>query len=167
MGGGEILESGTHHSLLADPNSTYASLVNNQKLNSEAATGPMDDSEEDSTALQRIDSPMSEKFPGLNRAMTGRSLASAAMEDVQARKAEEESADDAMPSQFKLYRRLFHLNRDQKMFYIMGTIGAICAGMVYPCIAIVFGYALSDFQIEDPQGLKDKMRQNAYVHPVW
>lgn len=83
------------------------------------------------------------------------------MEDVSARKAEEDAADDAAPSQLKLYSRLLKLNKDQKWFYISGTIGAVCAGMVYPCIAIVFGYALSDFQIVDPQALRTKMRQNA------
>ena len=161
MGGGEILESGTHNSLLADPSSSYAQLVNNQKLSAIAAETPMIETAEESAALRRIDSPMSEKFPGLNRATTGRSLASAAMEDVTARKAEEDAADDAVPGQMKLYGRLLKLNKDQKWFYISGTIGAVCAGMVYPSISIVFGYALSDFQIEDPQALRSKMRQNA------
>jgi ATP-binding cassette subfamily B (MDR/TAP) protein 1 len=161
MGGGEILESGTHNSLLADPNSSYAQLVNNQKLSAVAAETPMIETAEELAALKRIESPMSEKFPGLNRATTGRSLASAAMEDVTARKDEEDAADDAVPHQMQLYKRLLVLNKDQKWFYISGTIGAVCAGMVYPCIAIVFGYALSDFQIEEPQALRTKMRQNA------
>lgn len=161
MGGGEILESGTHNSLLADPSSAYAQLVNNQKLSSVAATTPMIETAEETAALRRIESPMSEKFPGLNRATTGRSLASAAMEDVTARKEGENAADDAAPSQWKLYIRLLKLNKDQKWFYISGTIGAVCAGMVYPCISIVFGYALSDFAITDAQQLKTKMRQNA------
>jgi ATP-binding cassette subfamily B (MDR/TAP) protein 1 len=161
MGGGEILESGNHNSLVADPESTYAQLVNNQKLNQVAATGPMADTEEEEAALRRMESPKSEKFPGLNRATTGRSLASAAMEDVQARKAEDEAEDDKIPSQWGLFIRLFKLNKDQKWFYVAGTIGAVCAGMVYPCIAIVFGYALSDFEIQDPQALRSKMRQNA------
>jgi len=161
MGGGEILESGTHNSLLADPSSSYAQLVNNQKLSAVAAESPMVETAEELAALKRIESPMGEKFPGLNRATTGRSLASAAMEDVTARKEEEDAADDAVPHQMRLYKRLLLLNKDQKWFYISGTIGAVCAGMVYPCIAIVFGYALSDFQIEDSQALRSKMRQNA------
>jgi ATP-binding cassette subfamily B (MDR/TAP) protein 1 len=62
-----------------------------------------------------------------------------------------------------LFIRLFKLNKDQKWFYVAGTIGAVCAGMVYPCIAIVFGYALADFQIPPGPALKSKMRENAWV----
>lgn len=163
MGGGEILEAGTHNSLLADPQGAYAQLVSNQKLNQVATQGqtPMVESPEDEMMLKRLESPKSEKFPGLGRATTGRSLASAAMEDVQNRRAEEEADEDRIQSQWKLYYRLLRFNKDQKWFYLAGTIGGILSGMVYPCIAIVFGYALSDFQIQDTQELRSRMRQNA------
>ena len=156
MGGGEILEQGTHNDLLADENGPYAQLVSNQKLN-QTSGGKVDvdsDSEDDSpgamTSDERLDrlasphSPAKEKgsgFPGLNRAMTGRSVASAAMEAVQAKRAEEEVAADKIPSAWKLYARLLRLNRQDKWYYILGVVGAICNGMVYPALAILFGQA--------------------------
>lgn len=158
MGGGEILEAGNHNTLLADPTGAYAQLVNNQKFTQITATSPVAEMNEDEAMLKRIESPKSEKFPGLGRATTGRSLASAVMEDVQARRAEDEAEEDKIQSQWKLYARLIKLNKDQKWFYVAGTIGAIMSGMVYPCIAIVFGYALQTFEIQDPQQLKDEMR---------
>lgn len=161
MGGGEILEAGNHNSLLADTNGAYSQLVSNQKFTQVTAVSPGLESPDDEMMLKRSESPKSEKFPGLNRATTGRSLASAVMDEVQARRAEEEADEDRIQSQWKLYWRLLKLNKDQKWFYLAGTIGAVLSGMVYPVIAIVFGYALSDFQIEDPQQLRSVMRENA------
>lgn len=161
MGGGEILEAGDHHTLLSDPTGAYAQLVNNQKFTQITGTSPMVEMQEDEAMLKRIDSPQSpksEKFPGLGRATTGRSLASAVMEDVQAKRAEAEAEEDKIPSQWKLYFRLLNLNKDQKWLYVAGVIGAIMSGMVYPCIAIIFGYALQTFEIEDTDVLKDRMR---------
>lgn len=163
MGGGEILEEGTHNSLLANENGPYAQLVSNQKLSQTAAAGvtPGIEEAEEEAGFAGPASPMSEKFPGLARAATGRSLASAAMEDLQARRAEEEANAEKLPSQLKTYGRLFKMNKDNKILYIMGFFSAICSGLVYPCIAIIFGFALSDFQITDAQQLKNALARDA------
>jgi ATP-binding cassette subfamily B (MDR/TAP) protein 1 len=164
MGGGEILEEGTHNSLLADENGAYFALVSNQKLSQVGATAmsPGIESAEEEFGFDGPSSPMSEKFPGLARAATGHSLASAVMQDMQAKRAEEEAEGEKTPKSFKNYVRLVKLNRDNKMYYIVGTIAAICSGMVYPCIAIVFGFALSNFQIQnDNELLKASLARNA------
>lgn len=150
MGGGEILEQGTHNDLLADEEGPYAQLVSNQKLN-QTSGGKVDidtDSEDDSpgpmTSDERLASPISptrEKpgFPGLDRALTGRSVASAAMEAVQAKREQEEVEADKIPSAWKLYARLLKLNRQDKWYYSLGFVAAICNGLVYPALAILFG----------------------------
>jgi ATP-binding cassette subfamily B (MDR/TAP) protein 1 len=148
MGSGEILEQGTHNDLLADENGPYAQLVFNQKLSQTAAINIKGPSESD----ERLDSPHDEKtpgFPDLNRATTGRSLASAAMDHVRARKEEEEAEEDKIPSMWKLYSRLIKINKEDKWLYILGTIGAIANGLVYPALAILFGQALQDFQLDN------------------
>ena len=161
MGGGEILEQGTHYSLLANENGPYAQLVFNQKLNTEAqeiAAGPSDSDE--ALVKSPPGSPMDEKMPNLTRAATGRSLASAAME---ANRAERDGDEDKDKAQFKwaYYRRLLALNKDKKWLYAMGTGGAIASGMVYPALSILFGKALGDFTIIDRDELKAAVHRKA------
>lgn len=164
MGGGEILEQGTHYSLLADEKGPYAQLVLNQKLN-QTATEPSEGviASPSDTALARYppDSPMTEKFPGLTRAATSRSIASVMMQDMTARRDAEIAEEDHPPSAWKLYGRLLRANRQDKALYILGTFGAISAGMVYPALAILFGKALQDFQITDPSELKHELTKKA------
>ncbi|WWC92101.1 uncharacterized protein L201_007055 [Kwoniella dendrophila CBS 6074] len=159
MGGGEILEQGTHNELLANEDGSYAALVANQKLAQEAAEDalkvvpPEDQILASASAPRPADSPIKEKdgFPDLKRAMTGRSLASAALDDINAQRDLEALEADKLPSSFKMYARLLKLNAAQKKLYIFAGIGAIASGMVYPALAILFGYALADFQIQDTQ----------------
>lgn len=165
MGGGEILEQGTHWDLLANEKGPYAQLVNTQKLNAVAAAQAAE--EVDAVAgpvtpgVAPKDSPLNEGFPGLGRTTTGRSLASAAMESLKAHRAEEEAEENKMPPAFKLYRRLIALNKEDKGLYILGFVGAVCAGMVYPALSILFGKALQDFQIEDPGQLRFELDRKA------
>jgi ATP-binding cassette subfamily B (MDR/TAP) protein 1 len=166
MGGGEILEQGTHNDLLSDEAGPYAQLVANQKLSQIAAENAPKDEEENpfsasDAALVSPGSPVSEKFPGLGRTTTGRSLASAAMGQVTRRREEAARDEDKIPSAWKLYARLLKINRDDKKLYIIGTIGAICAGMVYPSLSILFGQALTDFQIQDFSELRSALDRKA------
>ncbi|WVR08476.1 hypothetical protein IAU60_005531 [Kwoniella sp. DSM 27419] len=159
MGGGEILEQGTHNELLANESGPYSQLVVNQKLAQEQAAEALAvvEPEEDIAPAENLKrmpsvSPTTEKaMPDLKRALTGRSLASAAMVDITARREAEAAEGDKIPGAFGLYKRLILLNREQKGIYLMGGIGAICSGMVYPALAILFGKALSDFQITGPE----------------
>jgi ATP-binding cassette subfamily B (MDR/TAP) protein 1 len=165
MGGGEILEQGTHNQLLSDENGPYAQLVSNQKLSQTAAENIPDDDEnpfsKSDAALVAPGSPISEKFPGLGRTTTGRSLASAAMEQLKARRAEDAEDEEKLPSATKMYYRLLQINKDDKHLYIISTIGAVCSGMVYPALSILFGKALTDFQIQDYALLRHELDRKA------
>ena len=173
MGGGEILEEGTHNSLLADENGAYAQLVSAQKL---ALIEAREDAvADDAATLARIAppsplkerkmsilaSPTTEKEFNLTRAMTGRSLASGMMEDIQAKRAQDEADEDRVPSSWKLYWRLIRTNKSDNGKYLLGECTAdsklmvglfasMCTGMVYPALAILFGSAITDFQNTDP-----------------
>jgi ATP-binding cassette subfamily B (MDR/TAP) protein 1 len=164
MGGGEILEQGTHYSLLADEKGAYAQLVSNQKLNQTAAE-PTEDvpasASDDVLARLPPDSPITGKFPGLTRAATGPSLASALVEDIKTRRDTEIAEEDHSPSAWWLYSRLLKMNREDRAHYMYGTAGAICAGMVYPALSILFGKALQDFQIREPSELKHELTKKA------
>ena len=83
------------------------------------------------------------------------------MEDMKARRDAELAEEDHIPSAWKLYSRLLHLNREDKASYLYGSVGAIAAGMVYPALSILFGKALQDFQITDPNQLKHELTKKA------
>ena len=167
MGGGEILEQGTHNQLLENETGPYALLVSAQKLAvNEAATANQEADEtvasgsDEALALAGPDSPMSEKMVQLARATTGRSLASIAMEDY--RKREEAEAGDGKPKfHWGLYWRLIKFNRGSRNKYIISTIASICSGMVYPALAILFGSALTDFQIQDMDEFRHALNKKA------
>ena len=170
MGGGEILEKGTHYDLLADENGPYAQLVANQKLAMEAqkvqAENEGEDPDEVKFEVARTPavpgSPEAEKnFFDLARATTGRSLASGIMDDITAKRQEEEEAADKLPSAFKMYRRLIAMTTENKWYLTVGAMGAVASGMVYPALSILFGRALQDFQIGDTNLLKHELTVKA------
>ncbi|WWD08398.1 hypothetical protein V865_006510 [Kwoniella europaea PYCC6329] len=174
MGGGEILEQGTHNELLANENGPYAQLVANQRLAQEAVEDSLKVTPPEDQALSRVKStpatdwPIKEKeFSELKRAITGRSLASAALDDITARREAEALEEDKLPSSFGMYLRLLKLNSKQKNWYFFGTIGAICSGMVYPALAILFGYALADFQIQGFDGWQGVFRHALDRKALW
>lgn len=159
MGGGEILEQGTHNELLANPNSAYAQLVKAQELaaakDKETALDYDDDSSEgldagrgigDSASgsdnLKREQTQMSvqngELPAGLERKNTTQSIAS---QILAARAAEEGQTyeKEKLYSFFYLGKRCYKINREYKWFYLSGLLAAIGSGMVYPAIAILFG----------------------------
>lgn len=109
MGGGEILEQGTHWSLLDNETGPYAQLVSAQKLTAETA-------ETDDKVAQAEE----EEINDLKRTGTGRSLASALVKDVNARR-DEIRAEEAKPlGFFYLAKRMYRINRGNKWIYITG-----------------------------------------------
>ena len=163
MGEGEIVEKGTHYSLLADENGAYAQLVQNQKLSQKAAEKLAEDEEEEEDVDSIPGSPMSEKVPGLHRQITGRSIASALLEQQHARR-EEEAAQRGKISFMRLFARLIKLNGKHWKWYILGVIGAICSGAIYPALAILFGHVINDFTIQDPNELKAALNHKSLFY---
>ena len=165
MGGGEILEQGTHYSLLADEMGPYAQLVSGQKLNQTSTAKPTDEAfasvSDETLSRYPPESLMTEKCPSRDRPITGRSLASAKMAEREAHRDAKHAQEDDAPSAWKLYVRLLKINRDDKWSYITGFAGAVCAGMVYPALSILFGKALADFQLTVPSELKHELTKKA------
>lgn len=165
VGGGEILESGTHNSLLENQDGAYAKLVANQKLSQQAAkeaSADVDSDSDDSDAAPG--SPVDRNgMPILERQITGRSVASQLLDHRRAR--QEEEATKYQNVKFtRLFLRLIKLNRDCWKLYTVGLIGAIASGMVYPALAILFGLAIADFQIDpiaEPELLKSTINRKA------
>ncbi|KLT44927.1 multidrug resistance protein 1 [Cutaneotrichosporon oleaginosum] len=171
MGGGEIIEQGTHNELLDSPNGAYALLVQNQKLSQKAADDAGDDvSDDEEEDVDEVtagpDSPFQERTNfdpptrKLSRQITGRSIASAALEQRRLDRENGEKAARKVPF-MKLFFRLLKLNRDQWKLYALGLIGAICSGMVYPAMGILFGLAISDFELTDPRELRAALDNRA------
>lgn len=175
MGSGEVLEEGTHNSLLEDEDGAYFKLVSNQKL-SQTGTDDLDEKDDLEDPDEILDekksipgSPISEKVmlsrqmsPELFRAQTGRSIASQVLEQSAARREAEAEAQRKIPF-MKLFFRLLKLNKDQKKWYIIGTIGAICSGLVYPALSILFGKSINDFAIID----LDEMKRQVFRKALW
>nr|ODN89989.1 ATP-binding cassette, subfamily B (MDR/TAP), member 1 [Cryptococcus depauperatus CBS 7841] len=166
MGAGKILEHGTHNELLAKENGPYAQLVSNQKLAQETTIGALkvDSGLADGyDTLVDPDSPLEQTQRSLHRAITGRSVASTAMEKIQKERQDIAAEEDKMPSSFKLYSRLLKLNWVEKKTYMVATCAAIATGMVYPALAILFGKAISDFEIQDVSKLRHALTNKAQV----
>ncbi|TYJ55629.1 hypothetical protein B9479_003661 [Cryptococcus floricola] len=161
MGAGEVLEEGSHNVLLATEGSVYAQLVNNQKLAQEAAVEALTPGAEPVEA--EIEDVFEDEIP-LKRAATGRSLASIAMDGEQARRKAEAEEDDKLPSSYKLYARLLKINKAEKRTYFYGFLGAVCSGMVYPSLAILFGKTLADFEITDFGELRHALDRKALYY---
>lgn len=171
MGGGEIIEQGTHNQLLEDEEGAYALLVANQKLSQKAAEDKGEDvdysDDEEEEAVAGPESPVREKSEydaalgrKLSRQITSRSVASAALDQRKAQREAEKQANKKA-SFWKLLIRTLKINHAQYKLYVIGVIGAICSGMVYPALGIVFGMAISDFEIIDPNALKSALNEKA------
>lgn len=147
MGGGEIIEEGTHNSLLENEEGAYYKLVQNQKLQQHAAgMAPEDSEESEDEADDHI--PLSpQTSPALYRQQSGnRSIASLMLE-----KRREDQAAFSAPYDKKgfwpLFWRVLHVNRGHWKWYIPGLVGALSAGMVYPAMAILIGKTIADFEL--------------------
>jgi ATP-binding cassette subfamily B (MDR/TAP) protein 1 len=156
------LEQGTHNQLLANPDSAYAQLVKAQELTAQkekATSFDDDDSLEgpeatngrtimggDSTSgsdLKREETRLSGKngeLPaGLERKNTQRSIASEVLASRAAKEGQQDEKEK-LYSFFYLAKRCYKINREYKTYYFGGLLAAIGSGMVYPAIAILFGY---------------------------
>jgi len=161
MGEGRIVEEGTHNSLL-EKNGAYALLVQNQKLQQEAAEHAAAEVEIDTPSDSDddvIESP-TEKHHSLARHVTGQSVASQALEK---RRAEREAAAPYDKAGFwKVFIRLLKMNLPFWRWYVAGSIGSVCAGMIYPSMAILFGKAIADFELP-PNRISPALNRKAQV----
>lgn len=124
IGAGAIVEQGSHTELL-ERNGTYARLVEAQKLNSSAvnsAPSTTQEPEED-VAVQ----PQS--ITSLQRKGTKESIGSKLFGELGLDTGDE--FEDMYGLAYVL-RRCYGLNSEHRTRYILGVIGAVCSGLVYP-----------------------------------
>ncbi|KAJ9076430.1 hypothetical protein DSO57_1026357 [Entomophthora muscae] len=57
-----------------------------------------------------------------------------------------EAAKETQQSAIRMAVRLYNINRKETYLYLIGLLGAICLGMLYPSFAIVFSGILTVFQ---------------------
>ncbi|KAG8907884.1 GTPase-activating protein [Tulasnella sp. 403] len=167
MGGGEVLEHGTHNELLANESGPYAQLVNAQKLKGRDPSTP--DSPEDAEPTvagglmtkEEIKEAIEDEKPALNRTHTGsgRSLASEILEKKK-RDGFGQFGDKEHSLPY-LFKRMGAINRGDYKLYIGGVIFAVAGGMVYPSFGIVFSKAITGFSLPDRHDVRVAGDRNA------
>ncbi|CAD6968823.1 unnamed protein product [Tilletia controversa] len=171
MGKGRIIEQGTHDSLLANPDSAYASLVSAQKIQANTETQLIYDDEDEifiAAAKERT----------RRTSMTSRASSRLSLSSIILRKRREEEEDaekePRMGVSYLVYR-LVKINREYLWtLYIPGIICAFACGAVYPAFAILFGRALQNFsKCSQPIGTRcpepfiSDMRHDANLNALW
>ncbi|KAG1825478.1 P-loop containing nucleoside triphosphate hydrolase protein [Suillus subaureus] len=137
MGGGLVLERGTHAELLADENGAYSRLVAAQSLRE----GREDDDLDAAIPSDETDLEKSRPEELLERKSTIHSIGS----DVVSQLKEKVGDQEEDYGLFYLMRRTAVLHRKGLHRYLIGSLFAICNGAVYPASGIIFGQAISGF----------------------
>lgn len=185
MGSGVVLESGTHHELLQDPESSYSKLVAAQRLRE--SNEEVDDthlsgssSEVDLVALEKANAQreLDEKeqlrreleeealaeMP-LGRKNTSRSLASEILEQrAKAREVPAKKGGDPDYSLYYLFLRMGKIQGEVWKSYAFGSIFAIMSGMIYPAFGIVYAEGITSFQIQDDNA---RLRRAGDRNALW
>jgi ATP-binding cassette subfamily B (MDR/TAP) protein 1 len=189
MGGGEVLEKGTHDELLGRPDGAYARLVAAQRLREEKerrAGEEGDDSVEptpmDSRAdlvarptldekhvhtdvtghmhqARDIEKEAAMEMP-LGRRGTDMSLAS----EILKRRAQEGHLDrfgERGYSMYYLFKRMGQIQTEVWKSYAVGSVFATLTGCVYPAFGVVYALAITAFQNTDNHQLRHDGDRNA------
>ncbi|TCD62992.1 GTPase-activating protein [Steccherinum ochraceum] len=149
MGGGVVLESGTHNELLADVNGSYARLVAAQKLRDSREKRSADDSGDDTAASgegddeEDLEKQAEEEVP-LGRTSTRKSERSLASEALEHKQQAKESREKEYSLSYLFYR-MGKINRAGWRKYLFGGVAAILSGMVYPAFGVVFAKGINAF----------------------
>ncbi|KAK0548355.1 hypothetical protein OC845_003627 [Tilletia horrida] len=172
MGKGEIIEQGTHDSLLAKPGSAYSTLVSAQRIQASTETQVVYDEEDEvyiAAAKERV-----RRASMTSRASSRMSLSSL----ILGKQREEEEANGTKvkrPGVGYLFYRLVKINREFVWtLYVPGIVCAFACGAVYPAFAVLFGRALENFsKCSQPHGQpcpepnRGDMRHNANLNALW
>ena len=155
MGDGLVLESGTHTELLRDENGPYARLVAAQKLKEspieeDQSESIISDDEDDIAKVVRDEIP-------LGRSRSTRSVASEIIEKNKQKKKKK----DRDYNMFYLFKRIGSLNPEGYKTYIIGSIAAICTGLVHPAFGVVYAQGIDGFSLQDPRERRHAGDRNA------
>ncbi|KAI0073491.1 P-loop containing nucleoside triphosphate hydrolase protein [Panus rudis PR-1116 ss-1] len=165
MGGGVVLESGTHNELLANADGAYARLVAAQKLRDareKEANKQRGDDDSDTAASDEpedMEKQAASEIPlgRTNTRRSGRSLASEILEQRNKEK-NQEKKDYSM---VYLFRRMGRINRASWKKYLFGAIAASMTGMVYPAFGIVYAKGVTSFGESDSHQRRHDGDRNA------
>lgn len=125
LSGGVVLEEGSHHDLLADPEGPYSKLVAAQKLKEEVAEDGSSNAEENPEDL--LAQEKEDLGDELKRAGTSRSAASIALSHrLKAAANAPESNAGILP----LFFRIGRLNKGQALSYTLGCIAAVFVSLL-------------------------------------
>ncbi|KDQ25589.1 hypothetical protein PLEOSDRAFT_1097506 [Pleurotus ostreatus PC15] len=142
MGGGVVLEKGTHDELLS-ADGAYAKLVHAQKLREHTESSDGDSDTADGSEPEDMEKQAREEVP-LGRKNTGHSLASELIEKKLQSKAGKSDEDLSL---YTLFYRMALLNREGWRRYIVGIIAAILTGLVWPAFGIVYAKGINGFSM--------------------
>ncbi|KAF8900291.1 multidrug resistance protein 1 [Gymnopilus junonius] len=145
MGGGVVLEHGTHSELL-QKGGAYARLVEAQKLREGIDSNK---TAEDSGDAAEADPPVvpPEDVAPLGRKSTSRSVASDILQ--RRRRIVTHDSDEEDYGVFYLFRRMLPLVRSQWGRYSVGVVCAAISGMIYPAFGVVYANGVSGFALTD------------------
>ena len=124
MNAGRVVEKGDHHSLIAQ-NGAYKKLVDAQAfIETEGAEDALPTKEE-------AKKEEAEGFPGdtLKRTATSKSVASSAYGEAHAEERKRHNLG-------YLFKRMYQINKDQRLSYAIGFLGATASGMVVPVFSM-------------------------------
>ncbi|KAL4258269.1 GTPase-activating protein [Pleurotus pulmonarius] len=142
MGGGDILEQGTHDELMRTVDGAYAKLVRTQNLRDHAEE-PRDNEYDTERGSESEEKEKAEPEDiNLARKNTVHSLCNEL--------AEHQINEDDDLSLYELLYRLALLNREGWRRYIIGIISAIMTGLIWPAFGIVYAKGIEGFSLEEP-----------------
>ena len=165
MGGGEILETGTHNELL-ESEGTYSQLIAAQQL-AQATKRSDSDSDEghtlkdadsealDADGLTAVEAQLlaEKKKPALERQTTGKSsLSSQILKD---KNLEAGTSGYDVISYRTIAVRFWKINQGAHKFYVMGFITSALGGCVYPAFGILYGGAINGFSLLNDKDIRD------------
>ncbi|KZP33057.1 P-loop containing nucleoside triphosphate hydrolase protein [Athelia psychrophila] len=166
MGDGAVLEHGTHNALLANAGGPYSKLVAAQKLrearDAHAPVPPEAEAVQEGTPLARQISGAS-----VGRSEKGKEGS------IDMDKENEENAT-LIPHGAKeysiayLFARMGRINSENWLLYLVGMLGAVAVGCVYPAFGIVYARAVSTFVLSpsDP-GARHELRVQGDRNALW
>jgi len=149
MNAGRVIEIGNHQSLVAK-NGAYKTLVDAQ------AFIETDDSEDNLPAEEDLKEAKKEEAetPAIRRTATSKSAASSAYGEQEETKRRDFNLG-------YLFKRMYQINRDQKLFYFLGALGAVVSGMIFPVFSIIFGTILGVFSETDRGAIRSDGNRGA------
>ncbi|KAL7417152.1 ste6-like protein [Mrakia frigida] len=169
MGGGEVLEMGTHNDLL-ESGGAYATLVTAQQLaaavdkkSGEEDEGAHQDHDADPQGMSSADARdfAANEKPALERSTTGKSSLSSQI--LKSKTTGSSTAGNEVIGYPTIAKRFWKINNDCRMYYIVGFITSALGGCVYPAFGILYGTALNGFSLSSDE----QIRWHSYRSGLW